>query len=667
MSELASVGAAPRGRVAGRWALRPVTLPVPALVLVGVGLAGVAAAGELLGHEGAHAGSAAMAATIALTFTPLAVFVLRRVPGSRVGGLMLAIGGLAYVGVVAVSWSEFVVAAWVSQWSWLAPLTVIPVLLLVVPDGALPSPRWRPLLVVLVACAGLAVASLAVAALGAPRTLLTDENVALSDATWTALLVGIVALAMEGIGALGVLTALVLRWRLADPMGRGQLACLLPSVVLLVVGIVLDGSHVELAWLPAVVAFPVGLTLAVLRYQFDDLDLYIHRGVVWLVVTAVVVAAYVGVATLAGATIVAPGSGLQALVAAAAVAALLQPAQWVAQRAARRLLYGRRDEPYTVITDLGRHAADLRDPLAVLPQIARTVVEGLRVPYAAVRVVDEAGAAMTAAESGRWAGPPESFPMVAHGRVVGELQVAARRVGTRFSGAEARLLRDLAGQAALAAEAGASAIALQRARDRLVLAREEERRRLRRDLHDGVGAALAGTRMLTEVVRRSLPAAGPAPGLLATLAADLEACAAEVRELIDGLRPAALDDGLAVALAEVADRFRDQGPAVELGIEGELTDLPAAVEVAAYRVVVEALTNVVKHAGAGTARVLVRRDDRHLEVRVDDDGRGFTGPTRDDGVGLASLRERAEELGGRCEIRSGGQGTAVTVLLALTG
>jgi signal transduction histidine kinase len=319
-----------------------------------------------------------------------------------------------------------------------------------------------------------------------------------------------------------------------------------------------------------------------------------------------------------------------------------------------------------VLTELNRQVGTMRDPLAVLPEIAATIVEGLRVPYAAVRVTAEDRGISTVAERGRWAGAPHKFPMMAHGRVVGELLVAPRRPGTSFSSAEAGLISDLAGQAALAAEAGSSALALQQARERLVLAREEERRRLRRDLHDGVAAALVGTRMLTEVARRNARAAGVAPQVLDTLAEEIDACTAEVRELIDGLRPAALDDGLEVALRALVGRFAGPGAEAALEVDGDLSGLPAAVEVAAYRVATEALTNVVKHAGALHVAVVVRRDERHLEVRITDDGRGIPpDSTGTEGVGLASIRSRVEELGGRCEITSGPAGTSVTVLLPL--
>jgi signal transduction histidine kinase len=154
--------------------------------------------------------------------------------------------------------------------------------------------------------------------------------------------------------------------------------------------------------------------------------------------------------------------------------------------------------------------------------------------------------------------------------------------------------------------------------------------------------------------------------MLDALAVEIDACTAEVRELIDGLRPAALDDGLEVALHALVERFAGPEAKATLDVDGELGGLPAAVEVAAYRVATEALTNVVKHAGARHATLVVRRDERHLEVRVTDDGRGIPpGSTGTEGVGLSSIRSRADELGGRCEITSGPAGTSVTVLLPL--
>lgn len=658
---------------AGRRRLADV--PVPVLIGVGAGLVALVVAGRLLGRTGPTPGAATMTATMAAAFTPLGVFVARRLPGHPLGLLMLVAGLAAAVNAVAVAWSALLAAAWLSQWTWWVPWALVPVLLLLFPDGRLPSPRWRPLAVVLAGAAVTGGAALAAAATIRPRTLLTDIDAPLPASAHALLLVVAGAGVVLLLANLGVLAALLARWRAAPPLLRRQLVCLLPAGALLGVGLLLAAAtEVPEPWLPAVVALPLGLTVAVLRYRFADLDLYVHRGSVWIVLTALAVAVYAAAVTVVSGTISLGGTAGRdspwvSLVAAGAVAALLRPAERWAQRAVSRLLYGRRDEPYAVVTELGRHLVAVRDPLAVLPRIAATVVDGLRVPYAAIRLTAADGTTSTVAEEGRWSGPPERFALVAHGEPVGELLVTPRRAGGGFTGAETRLLHDLAGQAAPAVEACRSAVALARARDRLVLAREEERRRLRRDLHDGVASALVGTWMMAEVVRRSVPADGPAPPLLAALAADLETCSAEVRSLIDGLRPAALDHGLAPALAALVDRFGegDGAPETSLRVDGDLAELPAAVEVVAYRVVAEALTNVVKHARARASRVELRRDERHLELVVADDGVGLgaAGPAAGGGVGLTSIRERVEELGGRCTITSGtaGAGTRVELLL----
>lgn len=648
---------------------RLVELPVWVLVTAGISLLAFGLAGVLSGQTGPVPGTAALPTSMAAAFTPLGVFITRRMPGHPLGRLMLLVGLSATVAALAVAWAATLPAAWLSQWSWWPPLAVIPVLLLLVPDGRLPSPRWRPLAGVLVVAAVVATVALAAAAAMSPRSLLVDLDTPPPPQAQVLLVVAASAAAVVLLATLGVLAALIVRWRAAPVLQRRQLACLLPSAVLLVGGVALSITELPAPWVLAVAALPLGLTFAVLRFQLHDLDLYVHRGAVWLVLTGLAIATYAVVVAAVSGTFVEAGSPTAALLGAGAVAAILQPAQHLAQRGVSRLLYGRRDDPYAVITSLGRFLGTMRDPLAVLPQITSTIVDELKVPYAALVLTGTDGVAATVAERGRWSGPPQRFPLVAHGEAVGEMLVTPRRANSRFSAAEVRLLGDLAGQAALAAEACRTAVALQRARDRLVLAREEERRRLRRDLHDGVASALVGTRMMTDVLRRSLPSGST--GLLDTLAADLETCSTEVRELIDGLRPAALDDGLEKALLGLAERVGEQGPRVSLTAHGDLTELPAAVEVVVYRVVTEALTNVVKHAHASAVTMVVRRDERHLSLFVTDDGTGFPaaefGPEGSSGVGLTSIRSRVEELGGESEIRSGPSGTVVEARLPLTG
>jgi signal transduction histidine kinase len=210
---------------------------------------------------------------------------------------------------------------------------------------------------------------------------------------------------------------------------------------------------------------------------------------------------------------------------------------------------------------------------------------------------------------------------------------------------------------------------LQESRERLVLAREEERRRVRRDLHDGLGPSLAAVTLQIDGLRRTLPGevAAGCEEAFAEVKSEVTSCVAEVRRLVSGLRPPALDElGLAKAIAQQARLLSGSGCVVELDVVLP-QDLPAAFEVAAYRIVSEALHNVARHAEAH--RVLVRVTDRtdglHLEVH--DDGRGLGGvpsPRSGTGVGLASMRERAEELGGRLTVESvAGAGTVVRAVL----
>jgi two-component system NarL family sensor kinase len=251
---------------------------------------------------------------------------------------------------------------------------------------------------------------------------------------------------------------------------------------------------------------------------------------------------------------------------------------------------------------------------------------------------------------------------------LGRLDVGARWDGERLTAADARALDAAARQLAVTAEAYLLARRLAEARERLVGAREDERRRIRRDLHDGLGPALAGITAALEgleAVARTDP--GAAADALPELRAQARAAVGDVRRLVDGLRPPALDElGLLGALREELRRLeRSAQVTCALTAPDRLPALPAAVEVAALRIVLEAVTNVVRHAAARSCTVLIAAEHDVLTLEIEDDGIGL----RDDavpGVGLASMRERAEEIGGRLDVgarRAGG--TRVTAVLPL--
>jgi signal transduction histidine kinase len=259
------------------------------------------------------------------------------------------------------------------------------------------------------------------------------------------------------------------------------------------------------------------------------------------------------------------------------------------------------------------------------------------------------------------------LPITYRDETVGRLVLPADGPRVALSGRDERLLGDVVRQAAFAARTAHLARELQRSREQIVTAREEERRRLRRDLHDGLGPALGGVGLRIDTAR-NLAAREPAEAdkLLKQAREDVTTALADVRRLVHDLRPPALDDvGLAGAVRQQAARLRSPGLTVTVDGGEELDRLPAAVEVAAYRIASEALTNVVRHAKASTCRISLRSDGGRLVVEVRDDGVGIAAGTPA-GVGLVSLRERAAELGGDCRIECPDErGTVVRACLPL--
>jgi signal transduction histidine kinase len=250
----------------------------------------------------------------------------------------------------------------------------------------------------------------------------------------------------------------------------------------------------------------------------------------------------------------------------------------------------------------------------------------------------------------------------AFGVTVGYLSYLTDR---HLSASEERLVRDLARQLGGALHARLLREDLQRARERLVLAREEERRRLRRDLHDGIGPALAGLTLKAETARAVLPpGADGASRQLHDLSEEIRRTVLDVRRLVEGLRPPALDElGLAGACAQAADRLT-AGTELTASVlaPDDLPALPAAVEVAAYRIVVEAVTNTVRHARARHCQVSINHHDTALTITVTDDGTGLH-MTGSHGHGLAIMRERAGELGGGVTVTDRSPGVMVEARL----
>jgi signal transduction histidine kinase len=411
---------------------------------------------------------------------------------------------------------------------------------------------------------------------------------------------------------------------------------------------------------------PVCFAIAILRHRLWDIDLILNRTLVYGTLTASVIGFYVLSVIGLGALFQTRGTNALSLPATVLVAILFHPLRERLQRGVNRLMYGDRDEPYAVISRLGRQLEGTLAPDAVLPAIVRTVAQALKLPYAAIALRQETGL-VTAATTGAPSGELLRLPLAYQGDSVGELVLGPRPGEGAFSAPDRRLLDDLARQAGVAASAVRLTADLQRSRERLVTAREEERRRLRRDLHDGLGPTLASMLLQAETAQDLLrrdPAESEA--LLAGLIDQLSTATADIRRLVYNLRPPSLDDlGLLGAIRAQARKCEHPALRIQLDLPDIVPSLPAAVEVAVLRIVQEALTNVVRHAAAGSCALRLTVTDR-LELEITDDGAGFPAQAGA-GVGVLSMRERAEELGGYCRVELGpAGGVQVRALLPIT-
>ncbi len=594
----------------------------------------------------------------------IGVLVLRETPVNRLGPIFVSLSVLGLSQVLADELARTMtgdgeVRQWVAWWAQLFVPLVLGFLLLplLYPDGVVFSSRWRmPARIGLVAAG---VASLAYAvnpgvseefapAVSSPLNLGIPEGLSVG-----LMVAGSLTVLAVGIGSL---VSQVTGMRRAELPQRRRVAWLLAGFLLFVASF---AAGVPLASLSIQLAALACLGTGIVRYQLFDIETVLSRSLVYLFVLIVSMVAALVAAWLMGSR---SGVGVGPALVAAVTALVLAAAFGRLKAGVDRLLFGRRPDPMQSLYVLGERLGGALDPEAALPTTVTTLREALRLPYAAIVLEGEHG---PAAVDGVPAGGTVQFPLEYAGRTVGQLALGLRKGERDLPPADRRLVATFARQAAVAAHAAQTTRDLRRSRERLVAAREEERRTVRRDLHDGVGPALAGIALGLESARVAADCGEADPVLMAELHEQSLHCLEEVRELARDLRPAALDElGLLTALRQHADavtRLSGGRPVVEFEGPALLPVLSAAVEVAAYRIVQEALSNVSRHAAAGNCRVLLHTDG-DLVVEVSDDGRG-TRPQRA-GVGLDSMRERAEELGGSCTVTfRAGLGTTVRAVL----
>lgn len=415
-----------------------------------------------------------------------------------------------------------------------------------------------------------------------------------------------------------------------------------------------------------VLPYPFALAIAILRHHLFDIDLLIKRTLVYGTLTVSVVGMYVLIVSSVSLLFHPSTTFLPSLLATGMVAVLFQPLRARLQRIVNRLFYGERDDPYAVLARLSSRLETTLIPEEVLPAVVQTVAQALKLPYAAIALKHGDTFALVASY-GRSQHELFTLPLVYHGETVGQLQLALRGPDEPFSTADRTLLAAIASQVGVAAHAVRLTADLQRSREYLVTTREEERRRLRRDLHDGLGPTLASMTLKLDAARNLLAQHSPAlDPLLCELKAETQATIADIRRLVYDLRPPALDElGLVSALRQQFAQ-NNRGNSVQMVLEAPeaLPSLPAAVEVATYRIVLEAVTNVVRHAQARTCQVRLALSDG-LIIEVIDDGVGL--PIQyHAGVGISSMQERTAELGGTCQIKSHvAEGTHILVRLPL--
>ena len=395
--------------------------------------------------------------------------------------------------------------------------------------------------------------------------------------------------------------------------------------------------------------FVMTLAIPVLRYRLWPIDTVIRRSATYAVVTIAVGGGFAAIAAI-GTAIASERVGYT--LAAAAAAVTFAPVRGYSQRLVDQFFYGKRDDPYQALSELGRRLAAVAVPGAVLPVVVSAVAGSLRLPYVAIeRPGDGSVLAASSVPAKSRDVRAERWPLSYQGVTVGTLVACPRSGEEAFDPRDLAVLTEIARQSGAAVRAEALTADLLDSRQRLVSAREEERRRLRRDLHDGLGPLLTGIGLNIDAARAragraSSASAGADLGLLLGRAKEATAQAiADLRGIVNGLRPSALDDlGLAGAIAAHIQRLT-KGTEVQVSFEADLPPyLPAAVEVAMFRIAIEAISNVVRHAGAHTCQVrLGAETDGQLVVEVCDEGAGTR--TWAASVEMLAMRERSAEVG----------------------
>jgi signal transduction histidine kinase len=629
----------------------------------------------------------------AITYSLIGGLVASRRPRNPVGWISAAVGFFFALSLVAISYGMLSrsliaegaipgknLALWVEQWAWF-PSAILPMtfLLLLFPDGRLPSSRWRP--IAWVSVTGLITATLLMAIIAGmnPGEMLEMGSI---ESTLSKGVLNILYIAVGlplVIGGIGSVASLFVRFRGSKGIERQQLKWMAYAGVILIFGVLLGSvlsqilpnnqlvSELGIILTSAVqLGIVIAAAVAILKYRLYDIDILINRTLVYASLTGITMGIYILVVGYLGELIQVQNNSIIPFIATGLVAVIFQPMRQHLQGFVNRMMYGERDDPFSVISQLNAKLEVAIQPEVVLPTLVETVSQVLKLPYVGIEV-GKMRALNVIAETGQPQEQIEKFPLTYQNEVIGNLVVACRGPGENFNDSELILLKNIAQQAGVAVHAVQLTTDLRQSRQQLVTAREEERRRLRRDLHDGLGPVLASQGLKIAAVNQLLEAApDKARQLLDEIDSQNETTMEEIRELVYALRPSTLDElGLVGAVNDfIAGLNSRPNSGSELQIEtrkfmDDLPPLPAAIEVAAYRIVTEALTNVSRHSRALHCEVSFEIESKNrtraLLLNVIDDGVGLPKKRRQT-VGMTSMRERAEEIGGSLQFESEGNG-----------
>ena len=598
--------------------------------------------------------------------------VVRAQPRNRCGWLLLATGLLALYELLCQYslWSLRVAEQalpgamftdWVSMFGFAVYFYVLPLLPLWFPDGHVIGRRWQMLSRVVVVVATVAV----VGRMVAPGQSDTDAGIRNPLGVSALDLVNLIVLA----GAMFCIVVathiavigLILRTRRAVGVERAQLQWLMLGGIVLALGIIIStlsggGSAVNQVFFAlGMLGPPLGVAVAMLRHRLFDVEFALNRTAVLLAVVAVVGSGWAAVVLTLDPEL---GGTRPGLVVIAVLAVIAVVGRDLIQRLVDRWWFPQRQESTALLSQIALSVSVASEPDEALAELVASLRTVLRLPYVGFRGVGSACA-------GSRPSMVEAVVATALGHDMGVLEVAERRVGEGFSKGERVVLDQVAAHAAMLAYAGSLVGDVAESRARIVRAREEERRRLRNDLHDGVGPSLAGIALQIEALAARLDdheddsVAGEARAIRDRVRESV----ADVRAVSHGLRPPILDQiGLVEALRQLV---RDLGPIQGIAQIDDLVGLSAASEVAMYAIASEAVSNAMKHSSASSLRIDLESSEGRLRLRISDNGRGM--PTRPrNGVGLTSMRHRASEVGGRLQHLSvDGGGTMVELVLPI--